>query len=667
MNTADATLRNLTDPRFRDLDEEVFQADAAGGGKLVRRREVTLDGTDATLETTADGSDVRLTFHRHDANIEATLGALDLPADWEPYGMLSMDVTNGPAAVDIELIVLCSRCRLIGRATLPAGQRQTVNVDLTELPLGAGNRALYEPSGLRIRGLHDAAHPAVVEIHAMSLTGQRDTDEPLIDRFGQRIRADWPGKVVDEEDLRDRAHTETKTLESTPDLPGRDEYGGLLDGPTFDATGFFRVDQDDRGVWWLVTPAGNAFWSVGVTGIRIDANEFTGVAGREHVYAELPPTDEPLARASQPARLHMRPDTTDLASFYAWNILRKYGSETAWADRVLQRLPKWGINTIGSFTQNPLYIEQRQIPHCRIARTRAREEGVHARAGKRFADVFDPRWEPWLSGVISELTAPCLDNPWLIGYFVDNEASWRTPRLLQADHDAPLRRRWVEFLREKLETLQRVNDAFAILAESWDDVAQMSDEQVPDDGPARELMIEFETLFADTYFGTVNRLLKQHDPNHLYLGCRFVKTPPPDHILRACGRHVDVCSVNNYTYPVPTDYFQTYHDLTGRPILIGEFHFPLASPRQLPPLYRCYTAEQREKMAEGYFRSFAEMPFALGCHWFQHVDQPLMGRASNGENQPIGLLDITDTPHEHLIRAFRRVGEHWPEWHGGAE
>jgi hypothetical protein len=664
MTTAAATIQNLTDPKFRDLDEEVFQANAAGGGQLVRRREVILDGAEATLDTTVDGCDVRVSFHRHAGTIDATPAALDLPADWEPYNRLTLDVTNGPAAIDLELTVLCSRCRLIGATTLQAGERATVSVDLTEMPLGAGNRPLYEPTGIRLRGLYDVGGPAAIELHGLALNGRRDPDRPLIDRFGQRIHADWDGKVVDEEDLRERARAEGEALSAAADLPGRDAFGGLVDGPSFQATGFFRVDRDDDGVWWLVTPEGNAFWSIGVTGIRIDANEFTGVAGREHVYAELPPTDEPLARSCEAPRLHMKPHNTDLASFYAWNILRKYGSEDAWARRVLQRLPRWGLNTIGSFTANPLYIDQRQIPHCRIARTRSREDGVHARAGRRFADVFDPRWEPWLSGVIAELTAPCRDNPWLIGYFIDNEAPWRNPCLLQADHDAPLRDRWARLVREKLETLQRVNDVFAVDADTWDDVHQMTPEHVPDAGPGRELMKELEALFAETYFETVNRLLKKHDPNHLYLGCRFVKTPPGGHILAACGRHADVCSVNNYTYPIETEFFRTYHEQTGRPILIGEFHFPLASPRQLPPLYECYPAERRAEMVEGYLRTFAEMPFALGCHWFQHVDQPLMGRASNGENQPIGLVDITDTPHEHLLCALRRAGQSWPGWHG---
>ncbi len=40
-----------------------------------------------------------------------------------------------------------------------------------------------------------------------------------------------------------------------------DRFGGWK-GKTFEATGFFRVEKEDR--WWLVTPEGNAFLSFGI-------------------------------------------------------------------------------------------------------------------------------------------------------------------------------------------------------------------------------------------------------------------------------------------------------------------------------------------------------------------------------------------------------------------
>jgi hypothetical protein len=42
---------------------------------------------------------------------------------------------------------------------------------------------------------------------------------------------------------------------------GMDKFGGWT-GKKFKATGFFRVEKDDR--WWIVTPEGNAFLSFGI-------------------------------------------------------------------------------------------------------------------------------------------------------------------------------------------------------------------------------------------------------------------------------------------------------------------------------------------------------------------------------------------------------------------
>ena len=41
----------------------------------------------------------------------------------------------------------------------------------------------------------------------------------------------------------------------------RDRFGGWT-GRKFQATGFFRIEKDER--WWLVTPEGNAFLSFGI-------------------------------------------------------------------------------------------------------------------------------------------------------------------------------------------------------------------------------------------------------------------------------------------------------------------------------------------------------------------------------------------------------------------
>ena len=44
-----------------------------------------------------------------------------------------------------------------------------------------------------------------------------------------------------------------------------DRFGGWS-GKKFKATGFFRIEKDER--WWLVTPEGNAFLSFGINHVH---------------------------------------------------------------------------------------------------------------------------------------------------------------------------------------------------------------------------------------------------------------------------------------------------------------------------------------------------------------------------------------------------------------
>lgn len=111
---------------------------------------------------------------------------------------------------------------------------------------------------------------------------------------------------------------------------------------------------------------------------------------------------------------------------------------------------------------------------------------------------------------------------------------------------------------------------------------------------------------------------------------------------------------------------EQWHRKTGRPLLIGEHHLPLLSERQLPPRYRAFTKEERYKYYIEYVKTFAEMPFSLGCHWYQFNDQHLTGRLSNGENQVIGLVDITDQPHRELVEAIGVCSKNIYQWHHNA-
>ncbi len=631
---------------------EIFEADYAGGGKMQQTRQV--ETSDCSCGESYDG--IELTFALPGGWFQAVPAAMSLPVDWRQFGLLAVSIAPPRADGLLQIEVRGARCRL-GRdfAIASATDQKKLELDLADLALAAGTRELYQPMSLRITAT-DLPAGTKLTIRAIELIETDTAAGPVVDRFGQRRNTSWAGKVSDEAELIAHRDAEEPTLSKQWPYPA-DRFGGWTEGPRFQPGDFFRVEQDDGGRWWFVTPEGHPFWSIGTTCIRL--GDVSPVAGREHLFEQLPDTKGRCAEA-------LRSDRAGRAgiSFYCWNMLRKYGTHEAWHQRVLDRFVTWGVNSAGNWCEPPV-LNQRRIPHVRWASGRDRRgSGAHEFASPRFPDVWDPAWETFLDEHFAEVTAEARDNPWLVGWFVDNESPWKNMRLLEAPPAGPIRRAWLEFCREHFADLAAASAAFQTHCDNWESVRLLTDEQIPADGPGRAAMDLFEGRYADRYAGTIRRVLKTHDPNHLYLGCRFVNYRPHEHIVRGVGRHVDVLSVNCYSLHPPRDRYQEWHDLSGgRPLLIGEFHFALESDRQLPPLYRCYSPAERREFYDEYVRQFASMPFSLGCHWFQHADQPITGRASNGENQPIGFVDITDRPHEDLVAAARSVtGKLW-DWH----
>jgi hypothetical protein len=115
----------------------------------------------------------------------------------------------------------------------------------------------------------------------------------IVDGFGQFRPGTWPEKINSIEMLRARGAEEAKLLAQwRGETPKRDRYGGLLGAGGFRATGFFRTERRD-GRWWLVTPEGNPFFSIGMDVVGV--SDATYVEGRElcsttcrHRMASLP-------------------------------------------------------------------------------------------------------------------------------------------------------------------------------------------------------------------------------------------------------------------------------------------------------------------------------------------------------------------------------------------
>lgn len=490
---------------------------------------------------------------------------------------------------------------------------------------------------------------------------------PFIDAFGQYIHADWPGKVHDEAGLVTQRDNEARELGAAPVISGRDRFGGWADGPQREATGWFRTEQVD-GKWWLVTPEGHLFFSVGVNCVRNSATTF--VEGRDRWFAALPDPEGPFKDFyGFTGNTHSMAETIGGKGrnfdFYAANLYRKYGTDwrTRWLDITCKRLPAWGFNTLGNWSGDDVRAAGAVpfVVHLSSGSAR-RIEGGGGFWSKLF-DVFDPSFEPTTGQSVANAAKTYADNPMCIGYFVDNELSWNgiADGTLNSPPDQPCRIAFVDDLKQQYGTVDKLNAAWETDAPDWDAL------RVPRAMTAKSNAdcLAFETKFAQRYFATIAAALRKHAPNQLYLGCRFASGLRKPHILKACAENVDVVGINEYALDIRSDAWTGDQDL-GKPIIIGEFHFgALDSGLFHQGLVSAKDQADRGVCYERYVRSVAECPAFVGCHWFQFSDEPTTGRTWDGENFNIGLVALTDRPYEEMLEHVKRINQDVYALHAG--
>jgi hypothetical protein len=157
--------------------------------------------------------------------------------------------------------------------------------------------------------------------------------------------------------------------------------------------------------------------------------------------------------------------------------------------------------------------------------------------------------------------------------------------------------------------------------------------------------------------------IRRHDPNHLILGLRFGGGALPEPMLRAC-RVFDVYSLNVYATQLDAKRLDEIARVTGRPIIVGEFHFGVPGRGLAPGLVQVRDLAERGVAYRYYVEQAAAHPALIGTSWFQWVDQPCTGRF-DGENYNIGLVDVTDRPYADLVEAMRTTHRRVQAVHAG--
>ena len=614
--------------------------------------------------------------------------------NWQGYDTLAVDVTNLSDAevsfgirLDDDPAATQADHSTAGRSTisphrsltcaLPFGSNSSMAKGMRGGPAVSG----IEPfTSLRMEPLVNEAHIVAMHIFVDRPAAERKlildnirllppaSYQKIVDPYGQYSHMEWPGKVKGDADFGRQRAEEEAAIKAAPVLPNRDEYGGWAGGPQEKATGFFRTLERD-GKWWLVTPSGHLYLSLGVD-VLLVSDGFTIVENREDMFAWLPGKDDPLAKhyGSIDHVLYGPTKKGRMFNFYSANLERKYGADYAanWRKVSLDRLQAWGFNTVANWS-DPAFYAMKRVPYTATLDL----GGDYARVASgqdywgKMHDPFDPKFAAAVDKCILEKIAPYRSDPWCVGYFIDNEISWGSTGsdrqhfglvygTLEGGKDSPAKGAFIELLKKRYRKIEGLNKSWGTAFTSWQEfLAQPFKPEGDLAGPMREDFTEFLTAFARQYFRVIHDAQKRQDPNHLYLGCRFAWRTPE--AVAAASEYCDVVSFNIYrprVDPVEWDFTKSLN----KPCIIGEFHFGAVDRGMFHTgLVSTPTQKARAEMYKDYIHSVVDNPAFVGCAWFQYFDEPLVGRIFDGENYNIGLVDVTDTPYPEMVAAAKSV------------
>jgi agarase len=290
-----------------------------------------------------------------------------------------------------------------------------------------------------------------------------------------------------------------------------------------------------------------------------------------------------------------------------------------------------------------------------------------------FPNVFSPKFEAFCEKMAKRVCGPQKDDPWLVGYFTDNELEWHAWTgkgpfadvfTLPAGHTA--RKAMVEFIKGRYAAPAEFNEAWGTSVKALDELLDVAAAPNARTDRGRDDVREWIRLLADRYFSVTSAAIRKYDPNHMVMGCRFAGGAPD--LLDIAGKYCDVFSVNCYrTVDLKKgvmaddfeDFLADWHSRVGRPFVITEWSFPALDaglPCRHGPGQRVPTQKDRAFAFTVFQKLLFSTPFVVGSNYFMWADEPELGISSTfPEDSNYGLVNVNDEAYELLTQAATKL------------
>jgi hypothetical protein len=427
-----------------------------------------------------------------------------------------------------------------------------------------------------------------------------------------------------------------------------DRFGGWT-GRKFDATGFFRVEKDDR--WWLVTPEGNAFLSFGIN----------------HLHPDIWQQDH--NRGAWMNRLGL--ENMEWHAFSA--ALRNWFLETC---------REYGFNTAGVHTSlNVLNKPRPELAYMQPIHFVDIPHWKKEIPDENFRDVFSPEFEQHCTGMAKRIAAPVRDDPCLLGYsmtdctlFTEEDCRERPDviggarrearigwprRLRNLPGDAPGKQAYVRTMQDLYQgRIDAFNTTYGTHFESFDALASAEDwrprTRLSNANETRD-NIEFLQRVVEKYYQTARDAIRRHDPNHMFVGDKLnANTDSCDTVLPVTSKFTDIIFYQMYgRYEVQKPGLDRWSKLADLPIINGDSAFTMVTdtmPRPYGPV--ADSLAQRAAWTEEFFRNAFARPEFVGWHYCGLIDATNQ-MPRKRDRQHSGLLDGYGTPYPELKKVLK--------------
>jgi len=439
----------------------------------------------------------------------------------------------------------------------------------------------------------------------------------------------------------------------TVKLDSLDAYGGTTELSFSERNNDYFATIKHEGKWWLVTPEGNAFYSLGLN----------------HFHANLWRRDSYNTAHWETVFGGTKYSTNWRQSFYEF------------AHEVLGDV---GANTLAYHNEDrDLNDRPRLVPYIR--QYRPIKFSLHERStSDAYPDIFSPEFAAHCASVANEEVKPYSNDKMIIGFAmadvpvitqdyarrVSQNMGYDAPTwssvLRNLASSAPGKQKYVETMRDIYRNdISLFNTIYGTNYADWTALSNSQDWRLDTDFSNRKEVsdnVTFDNICVKKYYEVASSAFRAVDQNHLFIGDKLNANQALNELLmivEAIEHYIDVIMIQNFNRSgAQVEVYDKIAQVVDLPIINGDWGFGAYGDDHMPqPQWpRAETQKQRAEWVAEHINKAILHHNVIGLHLCGVMDSwNTKGTQKPGIMNPFGVYhtDLVDT----LLNFSRRMYE----------